>query len=68
MRNTTLRKNLDTIANLVNDAVNKGIEPLALAISLRNMADQLDRLASALEKQEAEQKESEGKNADEPSV
>ena len=57
MRNTTLRKTLESLASVTNEALNAGIEPLALAISLRNMADQLDRLAVQME--QAEQKEEE---------
>ena len=57
MRNTTLRKTLESLASVTNEALNAGIEPLALAISLRNMADQLDRLAVQME--QAEQKEGE---------
>lgn len=57
MRNTTLRKTLEALASATNEALNAGIEPLALAISLRNMADQLDRLAVQME--QAEQKEEE---------
>lgn len=55
MRNTILRKTLTDIASLTNEALEKGIEPLALAISLRNMADQLDRLAAQLEQKESEE-------------
>lgn len=57
MRNTTLRKTLESLASVTNEALNAGIEPLALAISLRNMADQLDRLAVQME--QTEQKEEE---------
>lgn len=57
MRNTTFRKTINDIASLTNEALEKGIEPLALAISLRNMADQLDRLAAQLEQKESEEKD-----------
>ena len=57
MRNTTYRKTLDSIASLINDAIGVGIEPLALAVALRQMADQCDKLAQTFEQQE--QKESE---------
>lgn len=70
MRNTKLRYTVSSIASLANEALDAGVEPLALAISLRSIADQLDRLAAQLEAKEAadEQKESEVKDDEQPDV
>ena len=55
MRNTEYRKIVDKVAELVNNGIQSGIEPLALATALRHYADQCDRLAEQFEKQEQEE-------------
>ena len=54
MRNTFFRRYLEEVASKTNEALQNGIEPLAIALALRGMADQCDRMALELEKQEAE--------------
>ena len=57
MRNTTLRETINSITKQVNAGIQDGIEPLAFAFVLRQMADQCDKLAEDFEKQEKEQEE-----------
>ena len=59
MRNNTYRNLLNEITEKVNSAIQTGIEPLAIAMALRQMADQCDKLAEEFEKQEKEQAEKE---------
>lgn len=55
MRNTELRKLIDSITAKVNEGIENGFEPLALAMGLWRIADSCDRLAERLEKQEQEE-------------
>ena len=55
MRNTTLRSLVTDFTTQINKAIEVGIEPLAIAMVLRGMADQCDKLAVEFEKQEKEQ-------------
>lgn len=55
MRNTTLRSLVTDFTTQINKAIEVGIEPLAIAMALRSMADQCDKLATEFEKQEKEQ-------------
>lgn len=54
MRNTSLRETINSITKQINDAIQQGIEPLAFAFILRQMADQCDKLAVDFERQEKE--------------
>lgn len=64
MRNTILRKTVDEITNRINEGIQSGIEPLALAFCLRQMADQCDKLAQQFEQQEAAEAEKEKEEGD----
>lgn len=64
MRNTTLRKIIDSVTKQVNEGIQNGIEPLALAMCFRQIADQCDRLAEQFEKQEAAEAEKEKEEGD----
>lgn len=57
MRNTTFRRIIEETTTRVNEGIQQGIEPLAIAMAFRQLADQCDKLAEQFEKQEAEQKE-----------
>lgn len=63
MRNTTLRQLINGTTENINDAIKAGIEPLAIAFTLRQMADQCDKLAEEFERQEKEAAEKEVKEA-----
>lgn len=66
MRNTILRKLVDEVTAKINDGIQSGIEPLALAFILRNMADQCDKLAQTFEQKESEEQDGLEKKTDEP--
>lgn len=57
MRNTLYRAFLEDTTASINNAIQNGIEPLALAMALRNMADQCDKLSAEFEQKEKEEEE-----------
>lgn len=57
MRNTLFRSFIEETVKKTNEMIQNGIEPLALAMALRSMADQCDKLSAEFEQKEKEEEE-----------